>query len=352
LEQFGGTKAFHRNVTPDELATLIAEWLSVSFGRAEITTAAASIQAFAKPGGELKVLRKAAGAPAAPPAAHNRTKHYLLPEGEAIPFLVDLGIMAKDGSVIKSMYPKFRQINRFLEFIADVLPELRQAALPAGGAAATAGERELTVVDFGCGKAYLTFAAYHYLAVQQKLPIRMVGLDLKADLMAQCAALATSYGYDGLSFQAGDIAAYQGAAADMVISLHACDTASDLVLAQAVRWNSRVILAAPCCQHELNAQLAAKTPAAPGRLALQAAFRHGIVRERLAALLTDVLRAEMLESKGWQVQILEFIDLEHTAKNLLIRAVRRDPASAVSDAGYRELRDFLGVSPSLEALLK
>jgi SAM-dependent methyltransferase len=286
--------------------------------------------------------------------AHNRVKNYILREGEPVPFLVDLGVMTETGVVVKAKYDKFRQINRFLEFIEDVLPELEKIG----------ATREISIIDFGCGKSYLTFAVYHYLATLKRLPVRIIGLDLKRDVIERCAALATRYGYDRLSFQTGDIAGFEGATgADMVITLHACDTATDYALAQAVRWNARVILSVPCCQHELNRQLSERDSSAPGRATLESAFKYGIIRERMAALLTDAMRAELLESSGYRVQILEFIDMSHTPKNLLIRAVRNDRATAANGAqpdgatkadesGYATLRDFLGVEPTLERELK
>ena len=199
-------------------------------------------------------------------------------------------------------YDKYRQINRFLEFIRDVLPDL-----PSG--------REITVVDFGCGKSYLTFAVYYYLNRLLGLDVRMIGLDLKADVIRECSRLAEKYGYEKLTFCVGDIASYQGASAvDMVMTLHACDTATDYALEKAVRWGARVILSVPCCQHELNRQIACE-PLGP-------VLKYGLLKERMAALLTDGLRAGRLECEGYAVQILEFIDMEHTPKNILIRAVK------------------------------
>lgn len=357
LEQFRGTKVFHKNVNSSELETLIENWLENDYSRAEFSTEKGSIQVLANRRGELTALRKNAPSKVnlsePGPHSHNRTKQYILQEGIPVPFLIDLGVMAKDGSVIKAMYDKFRQINRFLEFIADVVPELRLAAAEndaAEGAENT--QRTITIVDFGCGKSYLTFAVYYYLSVLQKLPVRIIGLDLKEDVITRCSSLALAYGYSGLHFAVGDIADYKLTdTADMVISLHACDTATDFALARAVRWKARVILAVPCCQHEMNAQLSDKTEgAAPGRTVLKPALKYGIVRERLAALFTDVLRAELLEAEGYQVQILEFIDMTHTPKNLLIRAVRID--RAVRNSDYTGLRDFLGVKPALEKELR
>lgn len=359
IEEFRGAKAFQRNVGEERLVEELASWLGARFKRAEFKTAAGTMQILANRRGQLKLFSQAAAKPDAGAAAlaapaelgHNRAKDYLLKEGVPVPFLIDLGVMKPDGGVIKAKYDKFKQINRFLEFIDDVLPEL----------AAAAAEREdktLEVVDFGCGKSYLSFAVYHYLSTLKGLPLRLVGLDLKEDVIRSCQALALGYGYKGLTFAVGDIAEYSGVeSADLVISLHACDTATDYALAKAVSWGARVILAAPCCQHELNAQLGVSVKlggrvaaAAPARAALASAFKYGIVRERMAALLTDALRAELLESRGYRTQILEFIDLSHTPKNLLIRAVRRvgGLASEGSREGYETLRDFLGADLTLE----
>jgi SAM-dependent methyltransferase len=371
IEEFRGPQAFHRNVNSEELRDVLASFLGTAFSRAEFTTANGTVSVLANRRGELSAIRKPARPMADRPGstngeqscdlppfeetqAHNRVKNYILREGEPVPFLVDLGVMTKTGAVVKAKYDKFRQINRFLEFIEDVLPELEKIG----------ATREISIIDFGCGKSYLTFAVYHYLATLKRLPVRIIGLDLKRDVIENCADLAKRYGYDRLSFQTGDIAGFAGATgADMVITLHACDTATDYALAQAVRWNARVILSVPCCQHEMNKQLSERDSSAPGRATLESAFKYGIIRERMAALLTDAMRAELLESSGYRVQILEFIDMSHTPKNLLIRAVRHDRATAANGAqpdgttkadesGYATLRDFLGVEPTLERELK
>ena len=248
---------------------------------------------------------------------HNRKKEYLLEEGTPVPFLVDLGVMTAEGRVVHARYDKFRQINRFLEFIEDILP-----AFPRN--------RELTILDFGCGKSYLTFAMYYYLRECCGLDVRIIGLDLKKDVIRRCGELARRYGYDKLTFLEGDIAGYEGCSqVDVVVTLHACDTATDYALYKAVKWNARVILSVPCCQHELNGQLRNET--------LAPVLKYGLLKERIAALLTDGLRAELLEQQGYDTQILEFIDMEHTPKNILIRAVKR-PEREKKGAGSAENR--------------
>ena len=235
---------------------------------------------------------------------HNRKKRYLLEEGTPIPFLVDLGVMTAEGAIVRSRYDKFRQINRYLEFVEDILPELDK-------------DRELTLIDFGCGKSYLTFALYYYLTVKKQYRIRMIGLDLKKDVMEHCQELAEKYGYDRLTFLTGDIADYDGVElVDMVVSLHACDTATDYALEKALQWNAKVIFAVPCCHHELNRQMHSTE--------MNPVLKYGLIQERMAALMTDAFREDVLELEGYQVQVLEFIDMEHTPKNILIRAVKQN----------------------------
>lgn len=234
--------------------------------------------------------------------SHNRVKQYILPQGKPVPFLVDLGVMTREGRVREAAYDKYRQINRFLEFIQDVLPKLPK-------------DREITIVDFGCGKSYLTFAMYYFFRELKGYQVKIIGLGLKEDVIRRCSRLAEEYGYDNLQFLQGDIAGYEGLEkADMVVTLHACDTATDFALAKAVQWDAKVILSVPCCQHELNGKIRNDL--------LAPVLKYGILKERMSALITDGIRANLLESAGYSVQILEFIDMEHTPKNLLIRAVK------------------------------
>lgn len=208
--------------------------------------------------------------------------------------------------MVNAFQKKFRQINRFLEFIEDVLDELPK-------------DRALRIIDFGCGKSYLTFAMYYYLHELKGYRVQMTGLDLKEDVIARCAGLAEKYGYEQLRFRTGDIASYEGTEqADMVVTLHACDTATDYALQKAVAWKAKVILSVPCCHHELNRQIRSDL--------MRPVLKYGLIKERVAALLTDAFRADLLEQQGYQVQILEFIDMEHTPKNILIRAVRKEGA--------------------------
>ena len=261
--------------------------------------------------------------------SHNRTKKYVLQEGVPVPFLVDLGVMTAEGKVVKSRYDKFRQINRFLEFIEDVLPNLDP-------------NRTNTIIDFGCGKSYLTFAMYYYLHVLKKYSIRVIGLDLKKDVIALCNRLSKKFGFENLTFLHGDIAGYEGVdQVDMVVTLHACDKATDYALAKAVEWDAQVILSVPCFQHELNSQIHNEL--------LEPVLKYGILKERISALLTDGIRAELLESQGYSTQILEFIDMEHTPKNLLIRAVKNEKAHFPK--GLPAMNDALNSHLTMEKLL-
>ena len=263
--------------------------------------------------------------------SHNRKKRYILEEGKPVEFLIDLGVMTSEGKIVHSRYDKFRQINRFLEFIEDILPKLTR-------------DREVTILDFGCGKSYLTFAMYYYLHELQQYDVRIVGLDLKEDVIEKCSVLAKKYGYEKLTFCQGDIASYEGVdRVDMVVTLHACDTATDYALAKAVAWGASVILSVPYCQHELNRQIHNEV--------LAPVFSYGVLKERIAALMTDGLRAQMLEQAGYDTQILEFIDMEHTPKNLLIRAVYTGKKKENKEQ-LRTCLDAFGLHPTLERLLK
>ncbi len=271
--------------------------------------------------------------PSRPPGArsHDRRKRYLLEEGTPVPYLIELGVMTPDGRVRKSRFDKFRQVNRFLELVDDVVP-----SLPAAGT--------LRVVDFGCGKSYLTFALHHLLTEVHGREVEIVGLDLKADVIEACSALAERASAPGLRFERGEIAGYEPAGkVDLVVSLHACDTATDEALAQAVRWEADAILAVPCCHQEAYRQISSPL--------LRPLLRHGLAKERLASLVTDSLRAQLLELAGYRTQLVEFVELEHTPKNVLIRAVRGRRAGAEQRRAYEELRDALGLEPTLERLL-
>ena len=344
-EEQAGKQAFHRNLDRDEAADYVTGLLDGSFRQAEIASGLGKALILVSRKGKVTVKVKQNPRPArilsagnlasreperAVLLSHNRKKHYILEEGIPVPFLVDLGVMTKEGRVVNSRYDKYRQINRFLEFIEDILPNLDQ-------------DRESTIIDFGCGKSYLTFAMYYYLKELKGYPVRIIGLDLKEDVIEHCSRLGRQYGYEGLSFCHGDIASFEGVEkVDMVVTLHACDLATDYALEKAVNWGARVILSVPCCQHELNGQMENSL--------LRPVLQYGLIKERMAALYTDAIRAQVLEYRGYRTQILEFIDMEHTPKNILIRAVRQGKKR---DNGLqiRELADFLHVKPAVVELL-
>ena len=302
-----GTKVLHKNYDREQVIAYIEEALGSGFGQLQAQGQELDGTVLVSKKGKITVkVKRHSGAEKIQIQAHNRVKKYILEEGTPVPFLVDLGVMHPSGSIVSSRYDKFRQINRFLEFIEDILPRLPK-------------DREITILDFGCGKSYLTFAMYYYLKELKGYDVNIIGLDLKEDVIKKCNGLAGKYGYDKLHFLHGDIADYAGVQkVDMVVTLHACDKATDYALAKAVEWDAQVILSVPCCQHELNSQIHNEL--------LEPVLKYGILKERISALLTDGIRAELLESQGYSTQILEFIDMEHTPKNLLIRAVKNEKA--------------------------
>ncbi|MGH2318894.1 class I SAM-dependent methyltransferase [Planococcus sp. SE5232] len=261
--------------------------------------------------------------------SHNRKKQYLLEDGIPYPFLVRLGVQSPDGKVKKQKYDKFRQINRFIEFIDDSLAYLPQ-------------DRTVRILDFGSGKSYLTFALYHYLRIEKGLDLRVTGLDLKKEVIEECQQIAEDLRYEQLEFLVGDINDYnEESAVDMVVTLHACDVATDMALSRAVKWDAKVILSVPCCQHELNSQIDAPE--------LGIMLQHGLIKERFSALATDSIRAELLSLVGYETQLMEFIDMEHTPKNILIRAYKTGRKPAVGQfERYKQFTALLSAKPFLE----
>jgi SAM-dependent methyltransferase len=329
IAQRVGRRELHENVDAETLVRRIEGWFGPLFLDGTLRTATADIAFRHDREGNVRVETRPADRPP-PDTAHDRSKCHVIPEGTPCPFLVEIGVMTPDGRVRAPLRRKFRQINRFLELVQDVVPHL-----PAG---------PLRIVDFGCGKSYLTFALHHLLAAVHGREVRITGLDRDVGVVQTCRGVCDRLGCAGLEFREGDIASHRpDGPVDMAVSLHACDTATDDALAQAVAWQARVILAVPCCQHELAPQVAADV--------LSPVLRHGILRDRFAAEVTDALRGAALEACGYAVQIVEFVDLEHTPKNLLIRAVRRTgPSDAELRAArrreYRTLKAFLGIGPT------
>ncbi len=330
-----GKQVFHENYTADRMADRVEMWLADVFKQCECKGAEKEATVLVSKKGKMTIKVRAGKRNAvqtAPTLEHNRTKQYILPEGKPIDFLVELGVQTPDGRITKNRYDKFRQINRYLEFIEDIADTLPS-------------DRCVRIIDFGCGKSYLTFAMYYFLRVVRGWDIDVVGLDLKADVIEHCNQLAGRLRFDHLHFERGDISTYEGTdSVDMVVSLHACDTATDYALEKAVKWGARVIMAVPCCQHEVNRQIKCDT--------LQPILKYGLLKERMAAIVTDAVRANLLEQNGYDTQVLEFIDMEHTPKNLLIRAVKRDKMIPSKQAGKLEkMVSFLQIAPTLERLL-
>ncbi len=341
---FVGTKVLHTNYSGEELRDYLERELKEHFSQLQVqgTETDGTILVSKKGKMTVKTRNHSAGGRKSGPSgegekpvrilSHNRVKQYILKEGVPVPFLVDLGVMTAAGKIVASRYDKFRQINRFLEYIEDILPRLPK-------------DRQVTILDFGCGKSYLTFAMYYYLRELKGYDVQIIGLDLKTDVIENCQRLAESYGYQKLHFCQGDIADYEGVEhVDMVVTLHACDTATDYALAKAVGWGAEVILSVPCCQHELNRRMKNDM--------LAPVLEYGILKERMAALITDGIRAKLLENHGYETQILEFIDMDHTPKNLLIRAVKTGRKPSPEDTGkLREMIAALYAAPTLAGLL-
>ena len=332
VSEFVGRKVLHSNHGAADVKKKIIDYMTEDFKQAQInmTDAAATILSSKsktltckyKKAGQLKVQRD---------LSHNRTKKYIIQEGKPVAFMIDLGVMGQDGKIIRTRYDKFRQINRFLEYIEDILPKLDK-------------ERELTIIDFGCGKSYLTFAMYYYLKELKGYNIRIIGLDLKADVIEHCNELRTRYGYDKLDFYVGDIATYKDVdKVDMVVTLHACDTATDYALAKAVKWGAEVILSVPCCQHEANRTIKSDI--------LSPVMDYGILKERMASIVTDAARAKLLTANGYDTQILEFIDMEHTPKNLLIRAVKSSKEDISAREKTKDMLEALNLELTIDKLI-
>mgnify|MGYP001348670209 FL=1 len=332
VSEFVGRKVLHSNHSAADVKKKIIDYMTEDFKQAQInmTDAAATILSSKsktltckyKKAGQLKAQRD---------LSHNRTKKYIIQEGKPVAFMIDLGVMGQDGKIIRTRYDKFRQINRFLEYIEDILPKLDK-------------QRELTIIDFGCGKSYLTFAMYYYLKELKGYNIRIIGLDLKADVIEHCNELRTRYGYDKLDFYVGDIATYKDVdKVDMVVTLHACDTATDYALAKAVKWGAEVILSVPCCQHEANRTIKSDI--------LSPVMEYGILKERMAAIVTDAARAKLLTANGYDTQILEFIDMEHTPKNLLIRAVKSGKEDLSAREKTKEMLEALNLELTIDKLI-
>lgn len=339
IEKYTEKQVFHQNILPGQLAEALKEWFQQGYRQCNAFAPKFQYEVRLSKKGKALVQKKrlAQPGPSRLKEGHNKEKNYILKEGTVIPPLVDLGVFTAEGKVVRSMYNKYKQINRFIEIVDDAAQTLTQEAQG----------RELTIIDFGCGKSYLTFILYYYFTIVKGAKVKMIGLDLKEDVIANCSQVAKKYGYEGLSFQLGDINGFRWEGpVDMVITLHACDTATDYALYNAIGWNTKMIFSVPCCQHELNGQMNS------GRLSLLT--RYGLIQERAAALFTDAIRGNLLEACGYKTQLLEFVDFSHSPKNILIRAVRgkvspQKRAEALAEV-QRAMEEF-HLSPTLYRLL-
>lgn len=341
FETFKGTKVFHENIPKEAALEKICNLLENDFKQMQLESTNMTASVLVSKKGAVTLKKKCKKQPdnldnieeiKKENLSHNRKKNYIIQEGEKVPFLVDLGVQTLDGKIVKSKYDKFRQINRFLEFLEDIVPTLPK-------------DRTVSIIDFGCGKSYLTFAMYYYLKEKRNYDIDVIGLDLKEDVIRHCNELRDKYGYSGLRFLQGDIKEYnEKEEVDMVVTLHACDTATDYALLKAVKWNAKVILSVPCCQHEINKQIHNET--------LAPILKYGLLKERMSALITDGIRANLLEELGYETRIVEFIDMEHTPKNIMIKATLSNKMQKKNKADIQELLKELNVEQTFYKLIQ
>lgn len=327
---YSDTQVFHKNLNYNETLKTFEKEILDNYKNAQIFTKDSDYSLFSNRLKDVSI-KKLKPTKVKVTQTNNRQKNYILPEDTFIPFLYELGIVSEEGKMHNSKYSKFKQVNRYLEFIDDVIDNFDK-------------NKTINIVDFGCGKSYLTFATHYYFKEIKKMNVNIIGLDLKKDVINNCNKIVSKYYLEGIKFLTGDIKDYiSNEDVDMVISLHACDTATDYALHQAINWKSKVILAVPCCQHEVNKQIKANT--------LSAINDYGLIQERIASLLTDLSRAELLKSEGYKTQILEFIDLEHTPKNILIRAVYSNSKDSEALNKLNTLKNEFNYSLTLEKLL-
>ncbi|OVE68437.1 SAM-dependent methyltransferase [Clostridium diolis] len=334
IEKYTDKQVFHENIDIDILEERIIEYVEPNYRQISAWSNSASFEVKISKKGKVLLSKKKSDNQKTLNKAHNKEKNYILKEGMIIEPLIDLGVFTREGKVVNSKYDKYKQINRFVEIIDD---EIKKNDY-----------KELTVLDFGCGKSYLTFVLYYYLVEIKNIKVKMIGLDLKADVIKKCNDIAQSYNYENLHFELGDINGFKyNNKVDMVITLHACDTATDYALYNAIKWNAKLIFSVPCCQHEFNAQM--KTDS------LSILTKYGIVQERIAALMTDSVRANLLESIGYKTQLLEFIDIAHSPKNILIRASKSNISKDKKEKALLEVENLIGqfnFNPTLYNLLK
>ncbi|NOW04128.1 class I SAM-dependent methyltransferase [Clostridium beijerinckii] len=334
IEKYTDKQVFHENIDTDILEKRLIEYVEPNYKQISAWSNSTSFEVKISKKGKVLLSKKKSDNQKTLNKSHNKEKNYILKEGMIIEPLIDLGVFTREGKVVNSKYDKYKQINRFVEIIDD---EIKKNDY-----------KELTVLDFGCGKSYLTFVLYYYLVEIKNIKVKMIGLDLKADVIKKCNDIAQSYNYENLHFELGDINGFKyNNKVDMVITLHACDTATDYALYNAIKWNAKLIFSVPCCQHEFNAQM--KTDS------LSILTKYGIVQERIAALMTDSVRANLLESIGYKTQLLEFIDIAHSPKNILIRASKANISKDKKEKALLEVENLIGqfnFNPTLYNLLK
>lgn len=334
IEKFTDKQVFHENIKINEISDKVSELI---FGNYKQMTAWSNNEIFdlkISKKGKIFLGKKKNDNSKIVAKGHNKEKNYILKEGMIIEPLIDLGVFTKEGKVVNSKYDKYKQINRFIEIIDD---EIKKNDY-----------KELTILDFGCGKSYLTFVLYYYFVKIKNINVKMIGLDLKEDVIKKCNDIAKRYNYENLHFELGDINGFKyNNKVDMVITLHACDTATDYALYNAIKWNSKMIFSVPCCQHEFNSQMKANE--------LSILTKYGIVQERVAALMTDSVRANLLECMGYKTQLLEFIDIAHSPKNILIRASKNNISKEKKEKSLNEVNNLIrtfNFNPTLYNLLK
>ena len=334
VEKYTDKQVFHENIEIEDLRDYLLDYMENSYKQLAAWSENNTFDLKISKKGKVFLGKKNANNSNLINKDHNKKKNYILEEGMIIEPLIDLGVFTKEGKVVKSKYDKYKQINRFVEIIDD---EIKKNDY-----------KELTILDFGCGKSYLTFILYYYFVEIKKINVKMIGLDLKEDVIKKCNEVAKRYKYDNLHFELGDINGYKyNNKVDMVITLHACDTATDYALYNAVKWNAKMIFSVPCCQHELNHQMKREN--------LNILTRYGIVQERVAALMTDAVRGNLLEAVGYKTQLLEFIDIAHSPKNILIRASKSNISKQKIEKSLTEvekLREEFNFNPTLYNLLK
>lgn len=334
IEKYTDKQVFHENIDKELINTKIIEHMKDDYKQLSAWSNDNTFDLKVSKKGKIFLGKKKSDNKKFANKSHNKEKNYILKEGTIIQPLIDLGVFTKEGKVVNSKYDKYKQINRFIEIIDD---EIRKN-----------NQEELTILDFGCGKSYLTFVLYYYFVEIKKINVKMIGLDLKPDVIKKCNDIAKRYNYENLKFELGDINGYKFTdKVDMVITLHACDTATDYALYNAIKWNTKMIFSVPCCQHEFNSQMKSDN--------LSLLTKYGIVQERIAALMTDAVRANLLEYLGYKTQLLEFIDISHSPKNILIRASKSGVPKEKREKALNEVNNLIkefNLDPTLLKLLK